>query len=185
MTNTNNLIIFSSKKKIFIQIVLNVAFISLGIWLLFHNEKFGNSFFEKYKLGYLIGGLSISIFGSFLLFWILILLRKSPAIVIDHNGITENSTFISLGKIPWSDIDSVRTTKVNSVRLITLILNDPKKYIDKQKSFFKRKIMIQNFKKNGSPISIQTTSLLTNHETLKQVIENKLRENKEMIQTES
>ncbi len=182
MTNTDSLIIFLSKKKILIQIVLNAAFVSLGLWILLQKGGHENSFFERYNLRYLIG-LSTIIFGFFLLFWIVKLLGRKPAIVIDKNGITENSTSISVGEIPWSDIDSVKTTKSYPAKLITLMLNDPKKYIDKENSFFKRKMMTINYKKSGSPINIQTISLLTDHETLKQVIEKKLSEYKEMNYT--
>jgi len=147
------------------QIILCIAFVALGIWLLKNKGRIDNTFFETYRLNLVIGGLTVLFFGSFLTVWIFKLLDRKPGIQVDDNGILDNSTSISVGKIPWSDIESVKPSNYSS-NVITVMLKDPAKYIDLQKNQIKKKLLKANYKKSGSPVNIQTLTLETDNNTL-------------------
>jgi len=168
MTHSEQIIILTNKNKIIGQIFICAAFITLGLWQLTD----GNSSYFKY----FIAGLLLLVFGSFLVFWLFRIADKRPGVIINGAGITDNATSVSLGEISWTDIDNFRTTQVWSKKFITIILHDPQKFIDGQTNSLKRKILIANFKKNGSPFNIPTNILLIDPTTLKQILESKLKE---------
>lgn len=169
------MIIYPSKKKMIGQTLLCIAFISFGFWLLIHQNTAEYAFFEKFRINIVIGLLTIIIFGSFLTIWIFKILDRKPGVIIDENGIVDNSTSISLGQIPWSDIESVKPSSYFS-NVITVILKNPTKYIDKQKNPIKRMLLGVNYRRNGSPVNIQTLTLQADNKTLIEAINKHLYE---------
>lgn len=70
-------------------------------------------------------------------FWVRIFLshqkgKQGKAIlVVDEKGVTDNSSSISFGFIPWGDIDEVRVDAVFGNNCIELLLNNENDYIAK------------------------------------------------------
>lgn len=175
MILTEQTIVYQSKKKLVGQIIFCIAFVAVGIWILTNKNRIDKTFVETYRLNLFIGGLTVLVFASFLSLWIFKLLDKKPGVLVDENGIVDNSTYISVGKIPWSDIESVKPSNYSS-NVITVILKEPAKYIDKQKNPIKKKLLKANYKKNGSPVNIQTLSLNTDNKNLINAINEHLNE---------
>lgn len=73
---------------------------------------------------------SISMFVLLLfadIFFIKILLTKKPIIEIDANGLTDNSSIVSLGFIPWSDMECAYLKGM----FFTIDLKNPEEYLSR------------------------------------------------------
>lgn len=75
---------------------------------------------------------------------------KNIALVVDEKGITNNSSIISLGFIPWEDIQEIKFTNILNSKLILVKVYDEEKYLVGISKF--KKLMININKKFGYPI---------------------------------
>lgn len=94
-------------------------------------------------------------------------LDKKPGLIIDETGVTDNSSGVSAGLIPWKDIIEIRETKIFRQQFLLLIVQNPETYINRQPNALKRKGMESNYQHFGSPISISANALDCNYYELK------------------
>lgn len=99
------------------------------------------------------------------------LLDKKPGIIIDENGIYDNTTAFTFGLIPWSDIAqiterTVQASIASKQHFVTIILVNPDEYINRETNSIKRSLLKANAKSSGSPVHISTNGLKTNHKDL-------------------
>jgi hypothetical protein len=174
MTDREQIIIPISKKKLISLGFTCAVFVAIGVRNIIHNPSVGDLFFNNSYLKNSIGGFLILFFGFFLIYLTFKLVDKRPSLIINKEGIIDNSTAVAVGQILWDDIESFKGTKVWSEKFVTPILKDPQKYIDQQNNVLKRKLLIVNFNKNGSPINISTNFLTIKHDELVQLLEKKL-----------
>ncbi|MFT3705155.1 MAG: STM3941 family protein [Agriterribacter sp.] len=168
MSNTDQVEIKLSKKKMKWMLIGAGLFFGLGIWMLagFSGASSFNPMFIK-----VMGLLGTVFFGaSFIFLWRKINDEK-PGLVINQDGIIDNSSGVSAGDIPWSDIVTIKTQKVFNQHFIMLMLRNPNVYIEKQTNTIKKKAMELNFKNYGSPISISANTLECKFEELKHLLD--------------
>jgi hypothetical protein len=174
--------ITTSKTKLGGLILVSIAFITIGLWILIVPRT--DSVFPIFNnrlIAAIFGTLDVIFFGLFLFVFILQLFGyrlKQGGLKIDINGITDNSKSSAFGFIPWDDFRDVTITKVFNRKILTIIVHNPQKYIDRQGTIVKRKAMETDYKLTGSPINISTGFLNTNVEKLKSVIEERFNEYK-------
>ena len=86
---------------------------------------------------------------------------KSSALglIIDKQGITDNSSALSVGLIAWSDIENISVIEMYRQKLIMIEVNNPEEYIARQPNSMKRKMMEMNYKTYHTPISITSNIL--------------------------
>ena len=87
------------------------------------------------------------------------LFDKKVGLIIDSNGITDNSNASSVGLIEWNDITDIITKQVMSTKFLLINVANPEKYIEKAKSGMKTKLMRSNMKIYGTPLSITSNTL--------------------------
>lgn len=109
--------------------------------------------------------LSIGIFVLLKMF-----VRKNPALIIDEKGITDYTTFVSIGLILWEDITAIKGRKVKSDYLITIHVKNKKKYLALSKNRFQTYMMKLNSKYFRSPIHINSSGLQCKHDELMAII---------------
>lgn len=170
-----------SKKKIYLIIAGSFLFVVAGIWLFFNPNEFQNISIKLLRNPILIK--SIGIIGSIFfgitgVYGIRKLSDKKPGLIIDKNGITDNSNASSIGLIEWSDISEIKTSQVMSTKFIMIDVINPEKYIEKAKNGMKAKLMRANMKMYGTPLSITSNTLNYNFEELEKLIETEFRRNK-------
>lgn len=98
------------------------------------------------------------------------LFRKNPALIINEKGITDYSSFISIGLIHWEDIIYIKAGKVKSTQFITIHVKNKKKYLSLSKNRFQNYMMKLNSKYYHSPIHINTSALRGKHDELSNTI---------------
>lgn len=160
-----------SKVKIVLLILGAAAFVLLGAWLLSldagtieSQRRFNNPI-----LIYGVGVASIVFFGLCGLVGIKKLFDKSPGLILSAEGILDNSSGVSAGIIPWSEVVSIGEYQVQKQKFISIQVADPNKYANSGNAL-KRMANRANIKMCGTPVNISANSLKISYSELLETI---------------
>lgn len=171
MTESKKIEIPQSKTKLTKLLLFSILFLIGGLWITIANPQTDNLIFNNPVIkaigGY--GGTIMGVLGVY--FFTKKLFDKKPGLILSDKGIYDNTTAFNFGLIPWTDISGIidRTVKVSTFskqHFVTIMLNDPDKYISQATNPLKRKLLKANSKNSGSPIHISANVLKTNHNDL-------------------
>ena len=165
-----------SKLKMVLMLLGCLAFVTAGVFFVTSPDKFLSPVARTSAKIFIAGCLGILFFGIVGFSIFKRILDHSPGLIISEGGITDNSSGISAGFIPWSDIVAVKEPTVAGQRFINLVVKNHNDYVQRQKSALKRWIMLKNFKTYRTGIGISPNALKTNFDDLKEIIERRLSE---------
>ena len=84
--------------------------------------------------------------------------RKKPGLVIDDQGITDNSNFLAVGFIPKKDILSIKEASGDFNRpMVVVMLVNPDEYVNKKPRYVESLRYLRNH--FGSPVVINPVNL--------------------------
>jgi hypothetical protein len=126
----------------------------------------------------LIGIIGILFFGSIVVYGIKKILNKKIGLIIDSNGITDDTNLTSIGLIEWNDIIEIRTEQIMTTKFLLIDVNNPEKYIGKAKNGIQSFLMKFNMNKYETPLSISSSVLNFNFKELEKLIQTELKRNK-------
>ena len=170
---TDSIQIPLSKTKLFLLLATSCIITASAVWMLVKPPVPTDFFYgSKFTIN-LIGTLSILFFGTAILFYINKLRDSKPGLTISHEGLTDHSSAVSAGLIPWQDILQIKEVSVFQEKFLMIIVANPNDYIDKQTSRVKRKAMEINYQMYGSPIGLSANSLQIRFRELKELLEKK------------
>ena len=161
-----------SKTKIILLIFGAITFVLIGLWFLtldtqtIENSKRLNS----PTLVYGIGITSIIFFGLCGILCVKKLFDTSPGLILNSQGLVDNSSGISAGLIPWHEITHIEQYEIHKQKIISIKIKDPEKHINRG-NFLKRMANRANIKMYGTPINISANSLKISHNELFTTIE--------------
>jgi hypothetical protein len=161
----------SGKTKLAGLLAGAAIFVALGIWFTLEPQRAISPVFQNISLIRVLGIASVIFFGLCGLFILKKLMDKKAALTISAAGITDNSSAVSVGFIPWADVVAIRETAIINQSFVTIDVNDPELYISKQTSSFKKKLMQVNYKQYGALINVSANALECNHHQLKAMLE--------------
>lgn len=170
----NEIVIPISKRKIILLTIGGLVFVGLGLLFVTNPEKYTSPIMRNPTVIFISGVASILFFGLCTPFIFKKLWDKSPGLIITDDGILDNSSGVSVGQINWADIEDIFVLKIYRQKLIMLQVKNPKDYINKQTSGFKRKMMTLNYKMYGTPLSITPNGLKISFEGLLSILIKKL-----------
>ena len=157
----------------------------LGLLFIFQPENFVSDYvlakfriFNNPKSIRTIGIIAVLFFGATGIFGIKKLFDKKIGLIIDSNGITDNSNASSIGLIEWTDITGIRTEKVMSTKFLLIDTINPEKYIGKAKNSIKAKLMRANMNMYRTPLSITANTLKFDFNELEKIINSEFKKNK-------
>ena len=141
------------------------------------------------SLDFLIGLVGILFFGLCFLFYFKKVFDRKYGLIINDNGIIDNSNGTSIGLIEWKDIISVEVIQtkvfiynlgisVLSPKMLLIRTNNPQKYIKKSKNIISRTAMKENFSRYKTPLTIMSTSLTINSSKLEKLISEQIEKRK-------
>ena len=146
-----------SKFKMVVLLLGSLLFVTLGFFMLFNAaEMQTRTFGPIWIIGFGIAGIlffgaiGVSVAGK--------LFSKKAGLVIDNQGIYDNSSGVSAGFIPWKHILGIRTIQVMTTKFLLIDVKEPDAYLKKNKGL-KLQAMRANYKKYGTPISISSSAL--------------------------
>ncbi|WP_121809259.1 STM3941 family protein [Mucilaginibacter kameinonensis] len=167
-----------SKSKIIKGLLGSTAFVAIGLWLLIRQPHIGNPVFDNALVKYGASIASIIFFGFAAFFFLKKLGDKKPGMIINNDGLYDNSSAATIGLIPWDDIIGVSVSSVMNQQFLIICLKNPEQYIAAQTNLIKKKSFGFNYKNYGSPIAISANTLQCNLYELKAQIENKIAKQK-------
>lgn len=159
-----------SKIKIALLLIGAVIFVVLGVFFILRPEQFASVRFRNAELIRWAGVAATAFFGFCSVFIARKLFDTKAGLIIDWQGITDNSNGTSVGLIEWDDITGIETFQVVSTRILFLHTDKPDKYIGRVKNRILKHTMKANHKKYGSPLSIISGSLNMNFDELEKLI---------------
>ena len=174
MTQNEQIEIPLSKTKMLLTFFGAIVFVGLGLRFLINPPKISNSIFGNPTLIFIVGLSSILFFGLVALTIFRKFSAKKAGLIISREGITDNSSGVSAGLIPWTDIDDIKISQVMSQKFLLLIVKNPQDYLDKVTNALKKNAMKMNYKTYGSPISISSNALQTNFDDLHKLLLEKM-----------
>ncbi|AWB43562.1 hypothetical protein DCC85_04540 [Paenibacillus sp. CAA11] len=138
---------------------LALLFVVLGCFVAYYSYQDQKYFFT------VIGVLCIVFFGFCLLYIVSKLNDRTPAVVVDEDGITDRSSYIAGGLIRWEEIRDIELYEFMNQSFIGIELYDSDSYLEKQRGL-RRLMMNANRGMVQATINISQSSLSTPLEEL-------------------
>lgn len=160
MNITDEKVIDLSKTKLFLLIAGACTFVVGVLWMLQLDsvEIESQRRFNSPLFVHGTGVVSIIFFGLCGIFGIKKTFDKKPGLVLSAAGILDNSSAVSAGFIPWSEIIGFDIFEIQNQKSLIVKIANPEKYIEVGGPM-KRALNKMNFKLCGSPIAITSNSL--------------------------
>ena len=162
-----------SKTKIILLTIGSMAFVAASGWMWTIGGPEMTMDTLLYKLVSVVG---VLFFGMTGIYGLTKLFDNKPGLIINQQGLMDNSSAVSGKLIKWSDIESFEVSQIQSTKFILIFVQNPQHYID-QASYVGRFWMKMNHKTYGTPLSISSNSLKCNFDELIKKIEEHIPKN--------
>ena len=168
-----------SKRKSVSTFLGAIAFVVVGIWMIGMAD---NQHRYPPTLLKVTGYSAIIFFGAVGVYGFYKLFDSKPGLIIDKEGIHDNSNASSAQLIKWEQIRGLKIEQVMSTKFILIDIYDPEAFMEKIGGLQKR-LMKGNYKIYGTPISIISNSLNCDTDYLFKIIsERMISEHKKKIE---
>lgn len=147
-----------------------VAFVVAGVFFATEPARFISPIFRSEEIIRIAGVAAVLFFGLGAVYILRKLFDKKVGLTIDEEGITDNSSAVSVGLIGWQEITGVETLEIVSNKIMLLHTNNPEKYMARATNMFSRKAMQTNYKMYGTPFSITANSLQIKYKELERLV---------------
>ncbi|QNK78275.1 MULTISPECIES: STM3941 family protein [Winogradskyella] len=182
------IIIRLSKTKLVLMLILCLAFIFGGFYMVIDsNKSIDNRYSEDYLV--FIGLLAILFCGLGVFFIAKKIFSGKAGLTINDKGIIDNSNATSIGLIEWDDISGVETIQVSvpvyeyfftvsSPKMLIIKTSKPEKYIERSKNIISKEAMKTNNRMYGTPLTITSHTLKIKSSKLEKIITEQLNKRK-------
>lgn len=106
---------------------------------------------------------------------------KRPALILDKDGIVDNTHWYSLGRVGWEEIDSIKNKEFFIVQQIQIIFKDPKALIQKEEKLLKKFAQNLQLLAKKTPMFLNSRVLAIPHYELVNLLKNIDFENPEFV----
>ena len=162
MPDQNERVIALSHTKLALTIAGSLLFVAAGAWFLFaSNDGSLVTSLRRFVPPLFVHALGVAalFFGAAGVAWGIAKSRdKKPGLILNAEGMTDNSSAVAAGFIPWSEVTGVDTFQVSNQRMLVIRVTDPTKYIERGGAV-KRSLNRANANMCGSPIVISSNAL--------------------------
>ena len=160
MNSLNGKAIKLSKGKIVLLILGSCAFLVLGGFFLILDDATIQSQPRTNSplLVHTVGFIAVVFSGATGVFGVKKLFDNRPGLILNSSGIIDNSSGVSAGLIPWTEILGSEIQKIGRQRFLVIKVRNPQKYIERGGAL-KRVVNRANNRLCGSPIAIASTAL--------------------------
>ena len=167
MESSEETVIELSKGKAVLIILGSVGFVAIGAWMLTLDASAIESS-ARYGSPSFVYGLAITaivFFGLGAVVGFKKLLDRAPGLILNREGFTDNSSGVSAGLVPWSEVVEIRQYEVQNRKFVSVHVVDPEKYVNRG-NFLKRMANRANLKMCGTPINISSIGLKIGYDEL-------------------
>ena len=170
MTNQKEIFIPQRKGKIAVLTIGSIVFVVSAISLCVNAEAQTTMSPEDARIGGIAAGLFFSLTA---VYGVMNLRNKKPGLVINNEGITNNSNNTGGMLVKWSDVTEVVRKTVKGDEFLLLMISNPNDYLAKSSGVSKM-WLTANHKLYGTPFSISTKTLKTNLDELEGIIRTRI-----------
>jgi hypothetical protein len=163
------IIIALDKKKVILLLIAGIGFVFLSFWFMAKPSDFINFITRSEIIVFTAGILGVAFFGVASVFLFIKLFDKKPGLVINKEGIIDNTHSSSLGLINWSEITKIYKKKVISTEILIIEIRNPETYIQKANGL-KKIGLRQNLKSYGTPITLTSVGLQCSFDELERLV---------------
>lgn len=171
MSNDERIEIALSQGKLRAMAAACLGFIALSIGLLSVDEPLGflPESMDSALVANIVGGVGLAFFGLCAVFAVRKLFDRRPGLVIDRNGIEDNSSAIAAGRIPWTHILGFEEYVIQGQAMVVVKVRDVESYIARGNAMAQA-IRRANFKLCGSPVTLAASGLQVEHADLLRIL---------------
>jgi hypothetical protein len=167
-----------SKQKLVLGLVASILFVGLGLWFLIQPPKIDSLIFGN-PLVIFLGGLgAVVVFGFTTVVALRRLASNQAGLIINHQGIIDNSSIASAGPILWADMEEIKVATAMNQRFLVLVVNNPEHYLDREPKGLKKITMEQNYKSYGSPVTLSPNTLQIKFDQLLELLNAQMQQHK-------
>lgn len=177
MANQDIVVVPLAKMKIIVLVMGALVFVAGGLWLASLDTDSIQSSRRMYSplVVHAVGYSGVAFFGLCGIFLVKKLFDAKPGLVISKEGITDNSSAVAAGLIPWGEITGIGEFQVQHTKMLIIHVREPEKYIFRGGAM-KRALNRANMRRAGSPIFITSTALGISYPELVALIENSFKQ---------
>lgn len=166
--------------KLRLMVFLAFLFGIAGIWVVVQSGSLVNAA-RPSRTVIVLAGIAAVVFAGVCLVFIF---RKfgdtNPGLIINDDGITDNSSGTAAGLVPWSAIERIDMARVKSQQFILLFVNDADAIIAAQSNGMKRQLMKMNKRLYGTPVCINVNTLQCGFDEIYRLISDSFERRKEL-----
>lgn len=104
--------------------------------------------------------------------------NQKPGLLIDDEGLTDNSLGVLFSKVGWTEIESIKSLHAAGENFITVVLKHPEAFIVNETNAVKRKMLELNYQTLRTPINIAASRLKMDFDQLYSAINNQFEKHK-------
>jgi len=158
--------IYTSKKKSILILTGSIIFVLVGVLFVANPERFLTLRMQNPHIIRIAGIASILFFGLGILGGLKRVLKSEIALIIDKKGLNVNPKKSLTQFIEWNSILGFEEIKIQSQRILIIIVKNPEKWIEEETNTFRKKLMRFNLSNYDSPFNIATTGIDISHTEL-------------------
>ena len=151
MDSNEDIVIYPKLGKL---LVLSAVFVLIGLALTY----FGLMGEDNEPFIVIIDVLCTVIFGLCLVYYVARIKNKKPSLIVNDEGITDQSSYIEAGVIRWEEVKNIEIYSLMNQRMIGIKLYHPEEFMSKQRGF-KKMLMRANQGMVDTPINIAESGL--------------------------
>jgi hypothetical protein len=144
-----------SKRKLALMLVSSIAFVVAGAWMwsIAESQPILDTIWLR-----TVGAAGVLFFGGCGAFACYKAVDRRPALMIDREGIVDNSSAVCAGRVPWRDIVDIRVSEIAGQRVLTIDVCDPQRYLERGGAM-RRWLTAANTRLVGGPVNISASAL--------------------------
>lgn len=162
MTNFSERTIAMSHAKTALLLLCAMVFVAIGTWMVLMPQA---AYFSV-----ALGIVSIVFFGACGAVAIKKLMQKSPGLMVNLQGVHDQSGGTSAGFVPWKDVSAVQPSFISGQKFVSLMLHDAQKY-SQHGNALQQRLAKLNMSLVGTPINISANTLKINFDDLLALLE--------------
>jgi len=150
-----------SKSRPITLIAASLAFVALGVSLyLFPN----GTPFDRHQVQ-AAAAIVVGLFGLCCVYGLLRVFDRRPGLILDAQGLIDNSGAFSAGRIAWDEISGIHVCSIHDKRILALRVRDPEKHLGRG-DLFRQYYQTRRQQLTGSPVNISSNTLNANFSEL-------------------
>ena len=157
MTNFPERTIEMSHAKTALLLLCALVFVAIGGWMILMPQA---AYFSV-----VLGIIGVVFFGACGAVAIRKLMQKRPGLMVNLQGVHDQSSGTSAGFVPWKDVSAVQPSFVSGQKFVSLMLHDAQKYSHSGNALQQRLAKL-NMSLVGTPINISANTLKINFDEL-------------------